>query len=226
MLSADHFSKVGGLAAILGVAVLLVATYLHPMNAPPSDAPAAFAEYAADRFWVASHLGQLAGVVLISGGLISLSWRLRAGRAGVWATLGAVGAIASLALAGVVQAVDGIALKITVDRWSAAAPESQALLFEAAFAVRQVEVGAASIMILFLGLTATLYAAALLSSADGSKWLGWLGMFAGAATVASGIVHAHTGFSDIAMSISMPSALVLLLWTVCVGILLLRVHSR
>ena len=28
------------------------------MSADPNDAPAAFAEYAADRIWVATHLGQ------------------------------------------------------------------------------------------------------------------------------------------------------------------------
>jgi len=48
MPSEEHFSKVGGIGAILGVVVLLVATMLHPLGAHPGDAPAAFAEYAMD----------------------------------------------------------------------------------------------------------------------------------------------------------------------------------
>jgi hypothetical protein len=117
MPSEEYFSKAGGVAAISGAVLLLLASLLHPMGADPSDAPAAFAEYAADRFWVASHLGQLFGVVFIAGGLLSLSWRLRSGRAGVWALLGAVATTASVALTGALQAVDGIALKLMVDRW-------------------------------------------------------------------------------------------------------------
>ena len=218
----EYFSTVGGITAIVGVVILLIATLLHPLDAHPGDAPAAFAEYAADRFWVATHLGQLFGVVLIGGGLVSLSWRLRRGRAGMWAILGAVGALASISLAGALQAVDGVALKIMVERWSNAAPELQPLLFETAFAVRQIEVGLASVMGLLFGLTAVLYGGALLSSEEGPNWLGVLGIVGGAATMASSIVQAHTGFSDVAMAVSMPSSLVLLLWTTLVGVFLLR----
>jgi hypothetical protein len=44
----------------VGAAVLVVATMLHPSEADPNDLPAALAEYAADTFWVVSHLGQFA----------------------------------------------------------------------------------------------------------------------------------------------------------------------
>ncbi|HSK09834.1 MAG TPA: hypothetical protein VK911_09665 [Vicinamibacterales bacterium] len=209
------------MAAILGVAVLLAATFLHPMNAPPGDAAAAFAEYAADQYWVATHLGQLLGAVLITGGLIALTGTLSADRARAWGTLGAAAAIANLSLAGALQAVDGIALKVMVDRWAAAAPEARPLALEGAFAVRQIEIGLASISIVFFGLTALLYATALLN--DGrSRWPGWLGIVAGIGTVAAGVVQAHTGFSDLAMAATMPSNLLLLLWLVAVGVLMLR----
>ena len=226
MPSEAYFSKVGGIAAILGAALLVIATSLHPADAHPLDAPAAFAEYAADRFWAATHLGALLGVVLITGGLIALSWRLREGRAGVWATLGAVGAVASLSVAGALQAVDGIALKVTVDRWVQVATEAQSPLFETAFAVRQVEVGLASIFSLFSGLTAALYAGALWTGKEAPGWLGWLGMVGGAATMAAAVILAHTGFSDVFMAVSMPSAVLLLLWTALVGVFLLRTPSR
>jgi hypothetical protein len=156
------------------------------------------------------------------GRLLSLSWRLRDGRAGVWAILGGAGALASLSVAGALQAVDGIALKIMIDRWAGAAPESRSLMFETAFAVRQVEVGLASVLGLFIGMTVVLYGGALRSSAGGSTWLGWLGVASGAATTAAAIVQAHTGFSEIAMNLSMPASLLLLLWTALVGVFLSR----
>ena len=59
MPSDEHLSRVGGVAAILGVIVLVVATMLHPSDAHPGDAPGAFADYALDTYWVATHLGQL-----------------------------------------------------------------------------------------------------------------------------------------------------------------------
>ena len=225
MLSEEHLSKVGGVSAITGVVVLCVATMLHPLDAHPGDAPAAFVEYALDRFWVATHLGQLLGVVLIGAGLIALSWKLRVGTAGAWALLGAVATVTSVSLAGALQAVDGIALKFMVDRWSSASEDVRAMVFEAAFGVRQIEIGLASLMGASFGLTVLLYGIALVLSTVSSTWLGVFGMLGGLAALVAGIIQAHAGFSDIAMAPSMPSTLAVLLWTVFVGILLFRRSS-
>ena len=50
-------------------------------------------------------------------------------------------AVAGMSLAAALQAVDGIALKFMVDRWSLASTETRVVVFEAAFAVRQIEIG-------------------------------------------------------------------------------------
>ena len=222
MPSDKHLGRVGGISAIVGVIVLFLATMLHPMDAHPGDAPAAFAEYALDRFWVATHLGQLLGVVLIATGLVALSWKLRAGRAGAWALLAGLATVASVSLAGALQAVDGVALKFAVDRWSASAEGARAAAFEAAYAVRQVEVGLASVMGALFGLTVLLHGMALMLSPVAPSWLGLFGALAGLATLISSIVQAHTGFSDVAMATTMPSSLLILVWSICVGIFLLR----
>jgi len=222
MPSDKHLGRVGGISAIVGVIVLFLATMLHPMDAHPGDAPAAFAEYALDRFWVATHLGQLLGVVLIASGLVALSWKLRAGRAGAWALLAGLATVASVSLAGALQAVDGVALKFAVDRWSASAEGARAAAFEAAYAVRQVEVGLASVMGALFGLTVLLHGMALMLSPVAPSWLGLFGALAGLATLISSIVQAHTGFSDVAMATTMPSSLLILVWSICVGIFLLR----
>ena len=218
----EHLSRLGGIAAILGVFVLVAATMLHPMDAHPGNAPAAFAEYALDRYWVATHLGQLLGVVLIATGLIALSWKLRAGPAGAWALLAGLMAVASVSLAAALQAVDGVALKFMVDRWSSTSPEARAAVFEAAFAVRQIEIGLASLMGTVFGLTVLLYGVAILLSSVGGAWLGVFGILGGAATLVSGVIQAHVGFSDIAMNTSMPSTLLVLLWSVFIGVFLIR----
>lgn len=119
MPSEEHLSMVGGAGAILGVLVLVVATMLHPLDAPPADAPAAFAEYAKDTHWVATHLAQLLGTVLLAGGLVALTWKLRGGRAGAWALLAGLSTVVSVSLAASLQAVDGVALMLVVDRLAA-----------------------------------------------------------------------------------------------------------
>ncbi len=100
--------------------MLFVGTFLHPSGADPNDALAAFTEYADDQLWIASHLTQLLGVAMMVGALVHLSRILATGFASGWAWLGGAGAIASLASAAALQAVDGIALKIMVDAWAEA----------------------------------------------------------------------------------------------------------
>ena len=90
------------------------------------------------------------------GALLVLANELESGgRAGL-PRIASAGAIASLTLTAVLQAVDGIALKAMVDAWAGAESSEKAGLFHAAFGVRQVEVGLASVMSMFFGLTVTL----------------------------------------------------------------------
>ncbi len=100
--------KICAVAAIAGALTLFVGTYLHPSDADPNDSLAAFTEYAADRTWIASHLMQLFGVVLIVVALVLLSRLMSGGRGASWAYMGVVGAGTSLSVAGATQAVDGI----------------------------------------------------------------------------------------------------------------------
>src|SRR5437773_8198142 len=175
MLSRSE-SKMAATCALAGSVVLFIGTYLHPLAADPNEAVAAFSEYAADRLWVASHLTQLAGVVLMVAALLFLAQQLEAASGTGWTRLAAGGAIASLAVAAALQAVDGVALKVMVDAWAAAPEAQKESAFRAAFAVRQIEVGLASMASLSLGLTATLYGIALLADCAYPRWVGGLAM--------------------------------------------------
>ena len=216
---------VGAGCAVAGTIVLFVGTYLHPLGADPNDAVAAFAEYAADRPWIASHLTQLAGIALITTALLCLTRALEAGNGAAWARLGAAAATASVAVAAALQAVDGIALKHTVDAWAGAPVSHNEAAFHAAFAVRQIEIGFASMLGLFLGATATLYGAALLADTY-PKWLGALAVIGGISTALGGILTAYTGFSSLAMAISMPASTLLMLWMLALAACMWRRRSE
>ena len=215
-------NRIGAACAVTGSVLLLVGTYLHPMRADPNNAVAAFTEYAADRLWVASHLTQLAGVMLMVAALLILAQRLGARSGTVWSRLAAGGAIASLAITTALQAVDGIALKAMVDSWAVAPAAHKDITFHAALAVRQVEIGLASMSSLLFGLTVVVYGAALLRDRTYSKWVAGIAIVGGVPTAIAGLVMAYTGFSELAMSINMPAGFLLLLWMLSLGVLMWR----
>jgi hypothetical protein len=211
-------SRIVSIAAISGALFLFAGTYLHPMNADPNVPTAAFTEYAADHHWVASHLMQLLGIALMVAALLLLSRRMAGGPADAAATLGTAGAVASLAVAAALQAVDGVALKAMVNAWAVASGQEKEVLFQTAFAARQIEIGLASIASLLFGFTLSIYGIALLTDPRFPKWLGFMAIAGGAPTAIAGIVIAYTGFSASAMAINMPAGSLLLFWMVALGI--------
>ncbi|MBA3893818.1 MAG: hypothetical protein H0X69_08990 [Gemmatimonadales bacterium] len=154
----------GALSALRGYPVLFVATLLHPLQADPNDPRAAFAEYAADSLWVISHLGQFLGVALLATGLLALGETVDTAKAWAWARIDLLGTAASAAVTAALQAVDGVALKVMVDRWSQASGPDQMRSFETALAVRQVEIGMASMGSQLFGLTLSAFGVSLLFS--------------------------------------------------------------
>lgn len=111
-----------------------------------------------------------------------------------------------------------------VDRWAQATGDERLRSFEAAFAVRQVEIGLASLLSLLFGLTLSAYGASLLLSAPARKWLGWLGLAGGLGSAAAGVAQAYTGFSAAAMVLSMGASTFVLLWMLLVGVFLWRLR--
>jgi hypothetical protein len=56
--------------------------------------------------------------------------------------------------------------------------------------------------------------------------IGTLGLIGGAGTLASGIAQAYTGFSSLAMGISMSASALLLLWAIAIGVVMWRLAPQ
>lgn len=222
MSTVQPLARIGTIAALAGAVLLLVSTLLHPLGADPADAPAAFAEYAADAHYVWTHLGQFAGFVGLGTSLMAFAATLEPGRAAAWGRIGAAGAVASVAMAAALQAVDGVALKATVDRWAAAEGEARLLAYEAALALRQVEIGVAGFLSILSGLTLVAFGVAVLQSARYPAWLGAVGLLDGMEMFAAGAAQVSTGFSVLAMALSMLASSVFLAWVLLAGMLMWR----
>ena len=135
------------------------------------------------------------------------------------ASLGIAFGIAGIAAAAALQAVDGVALKMMVDRWAAASEPEKGALFSAAYGVRQIEIGLAAMTCLLLGITTAIFGLALMIDARLPRWTAFLGIAGGFSTAASGVVISTTGFSTLAMAINMPAVAVLMAWMIALGIL-------
>jgi hypothetical protein len=207
---------------IAGAVLLFVGTLLHPMHEDPNDALRAFGEYSADHNWLFSHMAQLAGVVAMVAGMLLIIGRLFDGPARDFALLTVVFGAASLAAAAALQAVDGIALKAMVNAWAVADDAAKASLFNATFAVRQIEIGFAAVSAVLLGLTVLLANIALQQAKYGPVWMSLLGSAGAVGVLIGGFATAATGFSDVAMAATMPGSLVLLIWVVLLAVIELK----
>ena len=132
--------RIGSILFIAGMVIAIVSTAIHPSTEDPSNHPLVFAEYASDDSWIAVHIGQFAGVIMVfAGGFVALYLllvRSESGMAYVLVWIGFAVAILSASTLAILQAVDGIALKIAVDSWIAAPAEEKAIIFRVAEGIR------------------------------------------------------------------------------------------
>jgi uncharacterized membrane protein len=123
--------RMGSVAFLAGIVIFIVSTIVfHAGTKDPMDNPAVFAVYAQSDPWIAAHIGQFAGLMLIfAGGFVALHRLLLHSKSGVASALawfGLVAAIITASTYAILQAVDGIAQKIATSSWYAIPPSSTA----------------------------------------------------------------------------------------------------
>lgn len=109
-----------------------------------------------------------------------------------------------------------------VNAWAMADDAAKASLFNAAFAVRQIEIGFAAVSAVLLGLTVLLASIALQQAKHCPVWMSLLGSAGAVGVLIGGVATAATGFSDIAMAANMAGSLVLLIWVVLLAVIDLK----
>jgi len=84
-------------------------------------------------------------------------------------------------------------------------------------------IGLASLLSLVTGFTLVVFALAIVLGARYPMWLGWVGLVDGLGAIAAGMAQASTGFSDLSMTLSMITSVILLVWALAVGVLMWQV---
>ena len=196
---------------ILGEIIFLIAGYFHPSREPANNHMAVFAEYANSANWTAIHLGQFAGMLAITAGLLILFFALNvhSGTPGLVARGAAISAVVALALYAVLQAVDGVALKQAVDAWATAPDADKAARFATAEAIRWLEWGVRSYQDFMLGISFILFAVVIVWTARIPRPIGYLMGLSGLAYIVQGLV---TGFEGFSPNNSVPTLIAYILW--------------
>jgi hypothetical protein len=189
--------RLAGSLLLAGVVVSILAGLLHAESHDANDHPASFTAYANSGIWTAVHVGQFAGMALVSVGLVTLSAALDVRRGALaWpARFGALSAAVALARHGALQAVDGVALKQAVDAWLAAPEPEKAARFATAEGIRWLEWGMRSYQSFLLGIALILLGIVMAARRPVSRIIGWLMVLSGLAYLAQGGIIGELGFA-------------------------------
>ena len=133
----------------------------------------------------------------------------------VLAWIGLALAIMAASAFAVLQAVDGIALKLAVDSWIAAPPNEKAVTFKVAEGIRFMEYSTNSIFRILQGTVAVIFSVAIVKSKLLSKWICGAGVVIGAITIYAGLEVAYLSFGGLTTIIGI-SMIIYFIW---VGIL-------
>ncbi len=228
--------RMGSVAFLAGLVIIIVSTLFHASSEDLMDNPVVFAVYAESDPWIAAHIGQFVGVMLVfAGGFVALFRLLVGSESGTASALAWFGLVTAILVAStftILQVVDGIALKIAVNTWHAIPPppssssaadavEEKAIAFRVAEGIRWTEIGINSYNRIIQGAVAIIFGVAIAKSALLSRWIGAVGIFAGAVTVIAGIGVAYLGFAPLPI-VGDVSTVISFAWIAILGIFMWR----
>ena len=189
--------RIGAISGFTGIAVQVAMNFLHPAHADPNNSLDAFEEYSHSTSWTDVHIGQFLGTFLIALSLIALARALsrQRGLPGALAIVGAVTAIMLATIFAVQMAVDGVALRSTIETWASASGAEKTSAFQVAEGIRALEKALSAFFHLNNGFTLLALGLSIALGHLYARWLGWVAVLAGLAFLVGGVITGHSGFS-------------------------------
>lgn len=192
--------RIGSITFLTGLAIFTISLAFHASREDPTNHLRVFAEYANSPPWIAAHIGQFVGeIIIFAGGFVALFRLLVQSESmtiSVLAWIGFTTAIIAASTLSILQAVDGIALKRAVDSWATAPAGEKMAAFRVAEGIRWTEVGINSIYRILQGTVTLVFGVAITISPVVGRWIGAIGIIAGAVTIAAGVEVAYIGFAS------------------------------
>jgi hypothetical protein len=224
----NTFLRVGAMCAIVGSIIYMVANLAHPRSPNIESTPAQIETVAHSDIWVTDHLAVFFGGFLMLFGLMALTRMLHDGPSAPWAKFGQASAMVSTSVWAVLMAVDGIASKVVHVGWAVAPVAEKAMALRVASMMEEIDISIFSMyIIVFFGFTYLLYGLAVTKSAVFPRWLGWVAVLLGLASLIDGTVQGLTGLSVLVTNTLFATfASLLTVWTIVMGVLMWRKTKR
>lgn len=221
-----------GLAAALIIVAEIVYMVVTPLLHPGGGTPIGeFESYADSRTWATVHTIQFATAVTAAFGLLALVHGLNvtSGARGLINRFAAATAAALIALNAALYAVDGVALKETVNAWAGRPSAMRAAFLPAVEAIRGVEFGLRGYVAYTTGLAVILLAAVIVSTARVPRVIGYLMGVSGLVYIAQGVgwISLRTVLSEHALegNIGYYVLLLVLAWSIWLLIAAVRMKE-
>ncbi len=139
------------------------------------------------------------------------------------ARIGMAATIITTAVLFILQAVDGVSLKMAVDRWIAATVEEQVPAFYAAESIRWIEIGINSIARILQGAVVMVFGAAIVFKGGlVPRWVGAIGIPVGIVTLMTGLTVSYIGFATGPTGLMLISYVSYVAWIVIVSVYMWR----
>jgi hypothetical protein len=228
-IMADRASlRLSATLVVIGEVLFAIVTLFHP-GGPANNHRVVFVGYASDASYEALHVMQFVFMAFLLLGLFVLSFALnvRSGALGWADRFAAVSALVALALYGVLQAVDGVALKHAVDAWVNAPEAQKATRFASAETVRWLEWGMNSYQLFMFALALILLATVIVGTARVPRGIGYLMGLAAVPLFVQSQVIGTEGFAVplLAGSLSTVALPLMLAWSIWLLIVAWRMRE-
>jgi Domain of unknown function (DUF4386) len=218
--------RIGSITFLTGLAIFIISSAFHAGREDPTNHLRVFAEYANSPPWIAAHIGQFVGDIMIfAGGFVALFRLLVQSESmtvSVLAWIGFTTAIIAASTLSILQAVDGIALKRAVDSWVVAPAEEKMAAFRVAEGIRWTEEGTHSIYRILQGTVAIVFGVAIVKSVVLSRWIGAVGIAAGVLWIAAGVEVAYVGFASVNVGLGVIAKIIYYIWIGILGAFMWR----
>jgi hypothetical protein len=215
--------RIGGASAVVGSVLAGIGNLLHPVT--PEHDPVGVARVIADSgIWAPVHLVIVLGIFLMLGGLVAIYQSIGEGLAGALARFGLFAAVAGVTIGLVLVILDGVAARQLAQEWASAADGDKATALALVHVNETLNFALASLFnFIFAAATFVLFGLAVAFSRVYPRWLGWVVVVAGFASIGAGLIQALVGEPTTASRIlTIFGPTVITLWELVMGVLLLR----
>lgn len=217
------WTRIGGVAAVLGGMLGVVFNLLHPAVDDLEDTLAQIQLVADSNIWVLDHFLLMIGVLLVSTFVVALERTIHNPLAAPWARLAVVFQVVAASTMVVLIGIDGIASKAIFEEWAASSGSEREILTQISIALEEIDFGVFTTFVTIqYGLVFVLIGLALWRSGNYPSFLWAPGLILGVLGTAAGVVWTFAGLDSNTALPAFGTFVTALVWVVLLGTWMLR----